>query len=378
MRKIELTIYKNSKCYFQLFDIIFKDNKIIKEPFLLNIGISPSSYRKSRTREQTGGPRIIEQLCEAFGYEAPNYDLVCSIEDLLNKVYAGIYYKTYASHNEDVEYLDNLINKNYILNPILKLIKIFILANSKMDIISFVQEYRDIYEELQKYLCFFSEDLLEILDILSFAFEEEMREGLLFKDFKNSLAYYSLASRLWKDGRYTECMFIAEKAEAVLVKELNYRRLVGLNVIRMYCLNMLENYNECFKLGSMLLYNLQSFKSIEYEYKYVISHLALCCLPLKKYDYCMDLLLNKNKVSLTDICCLVTAKYFTDKAEYESLYKHYSEALEQDDKTILKHVDNVLKHRSKRSLAKLNDPKLMRYFANILKQICGIKVYSDK
>ena len=46
---------------------------------------------------------------------------------------------------------------------------------------------------------------------------------------------------------------------------------------------------------------------------------------------------------------------------------------EQENKTILKHVDNVLKHRSKRSLAKLNDPKLMRYFANILKKICGIK-----
>ena len=373
MRRIELRMYKESKCYFQLFDIIFKDNKIKKEPFLLNIGISPSSYRKARTHEQTGGPKLVEQLCEAFGYGAPSYELICSIEDLLNKAYTGIYYKTYDSHNEDVEYIDNLISKNYIFNPVLKLIKLFILANSKLDILSFVQGYRDIYVELQNYLCFLSEDLLEILDILSFAFEEEMRENLLFKEFKNSLAYYSLTSRLWKDERYTECMYIADKTEVILVKELNYRRLVGLNVIRMYCLNMLENYNECFKLGSMQLYNLQSFKSIEYEYKYVISHLALSCLPLKKYEYCINLLLNKSKVSLTDICCLLAARYFTDKAEYESLYKHYSEALEQENKTILKHVDNVLKHRSKRSLAKLNNPKLMRYFANILKKVCGIK-----
>lgn len=369
MSKIDLTVYKETKYYFQLFDILIRERKLTKEPFLKEIGISPSSYRKSRITERNAGEKISETLCEHLGYNKANYELVCSVEKLLNKVYKNIYYKIYTTYKEDLAYIDQLIDGNYIIFPILKLIKIFIIANSKMDADLFVENYYEIYDELQKYFSFFNEDLLEIFDIISLAFDERINENMIFKEYNNSLAYCSLSSRLWKDGKYLECLFLSQKTEEVLVKEQNYRRLVSLNVTRIYCLNALGNYQESYELSENMLATIKSFNEVDYESKYIVSHLALSCLPLKKYKYCSELLLNKNKVSLTDICCILIAKFFTNKKEYESLLEHYLGIVNNEDKFIFKCLDGVLKRKNLKSLNALNSPKLIRYFPDLLKNM---------
>lgn len=370
MFKIDLTLYKKSKWYFQMFDIIFKDNKIKKEPFLTNIGISPSSYRKARTIEQNIGDKLVAQLCESFGYKKPSYELVCSVEKLLNKVYSDVYYKIYTSYESDLEYINSLINENYIIHPVLKLTKLFIMANSKLDTDEFVNKTFNIYEELQKFICFLNEDLLEILDILSLAYDKEIKESMLFKNYKNSLAYYSLSSRLWKEERYAECLFISKRAEEILVKEKNYRRLLSLNVTMMNCLNSLGNYKECYELAKMELLSLKSFVNVDFEYKFTVSHLALCCLPLGKYEECEELISNKSKVSLTDILCFLTAKYFINKKEYESVYSHYYEKFENESKELIMYLDKVLQYKDKRALQKLNSPRVIRYFSDVIKSTC--------
>ena len=68
MLNISLSEYKNSKIYFQFFDVLLKKTDIKKEDFLLENDISPSSYRLSRKVEQNIGKSIIEKLCSLYGY----------------------------------------------------------------------------------------------------------------------------------------------------------------------------------------------------------------------------------------------------------------------------------------------------------------------
>ena len=141
-------------------------------------------------------------------------------------------------------------------------------------------------------------------------------------------------------------------------------------VTMMNCLNSLGNYKECYELARMELLSLKSFVNVDFEYKFTVSHLALCCLPLGKYEECEELISNKSKVSLTDILCFLTAKYFINKKEYESVYSHYYEKFENESKELIMYLDKVLQHKDKRALQKLNSPRVIRYFSDVIKSTC--------
>lgn len=368
MFKINLSIYKESKQYFQIFDILLKDLNINKEAFLKDVGISPSSYRKARTIEQNIGDKIIDQLCNALGYKKASTIFITEVEELFNRIYFNMYYKIFKHFDKDLETINNLIEQNYIIKPILILLKLFLLANAKIDTWEYKEKNLNLYNEIKKYLIFFNEDLLEIVDILALTFESSIPEEIMMKTYKNSLAYYSLSSRLCNDERYVESLFIAKKAEDVLVREKNYKRLLYLNVKMMHCLNSIHSYQECFDLASMQLLTLQSFVETEYEYNHTIKNLAICCLPLGKYKYISDLIIEQQNISLTELCCLLVAKYKVDTVEYEKLYKSYYEMMTNSGKSNLEVINNFLKNDERKILNKLDIGILTEIVVSALKR----------
>ncbi len=359
MFNINLSIYKESKQYFKLFDILLKNSNINKETFLKSNGISPSSYRKARTIEQNIGGKIIDQLCKALGYKEVSVELIEELEALFNKIYFDVYYKIYQTYDEDLKTVDKMIEENYIIKPILYLLKLFLLSNAKIDVSKIINENKEMYNEIKNYLMSFNDDLLEIVDILSFAFEVKMQDEIFLKNYKNSLAYYSLASRLCSDKRYVESLFIGKKAEEALVKEKNYKRLLYLNVKMMHCLNSIHCYQDCYDLAYMQLFSLQSFSDTDYIYNRTTNNLAVCCLPLGKYKYISDLLLKKKKISLTELCCLLVAEYELDLSEYEKIYSSYYNLMENSDREIIKGLNNYLKTGNKKQLLLLDNSKIM-------------------
>ena len=50
MKKFDLSVYKSSKPYFDLLDVYIKEQGIRKESFLIEIGVTPSSYRKEHLK----------------------------------------------------------------------------------------------------------------------------------------------------------------------------------------------------------------------------------------------------------------------------------------------------------------------------------------
>lgn len=354
MFKVKLEMYKKSKPYFLFFDTLLKDFDINKEFYLKKIGISPSTYRKARTIEQNIGNKIIEQLCNELKYKIMSNDEVNEIEILFNKIYLNMYYKIYDSFDIDLQKIEYLINQKYILNPILVLLKLFLLANSKIDVREYKINYLNEYLYLKKYTKFFNEDLLEIMDILSFIFEQYISKNNMLKKYENSLAYFSLASRLCDDKKYVDCLFVSKKAEEALVREKNYKRLLFLNIKVMFCLNSIYCYKECFDLASAQLLTLQSFIDTSYEYKYTIRNLSICCIALKKYDYISNLLIEQSSLSMIELCCLLISYFKINQLDYIRLYKKYYNMIDEEEKTIISALDRYLQYNDKKELSKLD------------------------
>ena len=359
MYQIDLTLYKESKQYFQLFDILLKDLNINKEAFLKEIGISPSSYRKARTVEQNIGDKIIEQLCRALGYKKATLSYIEDLEKFINKVYFDMYYKIYKSYYDDLDRVNQLLDENSILFPVLKLLKMFLIANSQVDAGRVIKENKSLFEEIKQYIFFFNEDLCELVDVLSLLFEPTIPEKIMMKSYKNSLAYFSLSSRLCADKRYVESLFVGKKAEEVLVREKNYKRLLFLNVKMMHCLNSIHSYEDCYDIASMQLLTLQSFVNTDYEYNATVKNLAVCCLPLKKFDYIIEILENKEHVTMTELCCLLVALYCTNKEVYKQKFIEYKSMLNERDQIITDSLDKYLNYKDKKELNKLEAPNIM-------------------
>ena len=360
MFTISLKQYNETKYYFLLFDVLLKKVNITKEVFLKEAGISPSSYRKARTIEQNVGKKIISQLCTSLEYKNVNSKFIDDFEDFINNIYFNVYYKVYKTYDEDLEKLEKLLEENYIIFPIIRLIKLFMVANSHIESDEFITKNRDEFIELKKYTDFFNEDLLEIYDILSLLFEPVLSKNLMVKTFKNSLVYYSIASRLCRDKRFVECLFISKKAEEILVRERNYKRLLYLNIKVMYSLCAIHSYQECYELANMQLYTLQSFVNTEFEFNNTVKYLVIASIALKKYSIIENVLMNKKNIFLIELCCLLIAKYHTDIDEYTNMYNYYHKALKKIEEIyVITCIDNYLKNKDKKELSKLESVNIL-------------------
>ena len=62
MKQFDLSVYKLSQLYFDLFDVYFKEYEIRKENYLIDNGITPSTYRQCRKCIYNMGFKIIKTI----------------------------------------------------------------------------------------------------------------------------------------------------------------------------------------------------------------------------------------------------------------------------------------------------------------------------
>ena len=109
MFKIDLKEYKETKIYFQLFDVLLKNLDVKKELYLIDNGITPSSYRLARKQEQNIGKLIIKTLCDKLKYKIPDELQIIEIEEKFNKIYFDMYYKINDDYDKYLKYIDELL-----------------------------------------------------------------------------------------------------------------------------------------------------------------------------------------------------------------------------------------------------------------------------
>lgn len=370
MKKFDLSLYKESKQYFFLYDAYLKSLSINKEDLFDSIDITPSSYRRARISEQNIGVEIIKQLSNHFSFKLMKNSQLDDLEDFIQKVYDNMYYKIYSSYDEDLQYIDSLIKRNYLVFPILNLIKLFLCVNSKKSLNDVYNENIELYNNVKIYKNFFVGDLKSILELVTIFFNDDYKEEEWLKNYDDAMTYQIIASKCLKKGKYIETIFYANKAKEILVKEQNFKRLFNINNAIMYSLLFVGNYEECFSLSSSQILSYRSFNNEE-ELLNASNYQIVSLLGLKKYNEVLKKLKCNKEFDLTLLTCFLVSMYCNNKTEYQNYYNKEIEIdkYEENDKMVFKIINSVLTHNDKRQLFKLEKMDIMPQVILILKKI---------
>ena len=330
MFKIKLNEYKETRIYFKLFDCLLKEIDVKKELYLIDNGITPSSYRLARKQEQNIGKHIIKKLADKLGYKIPNELLINEIEDKFNKIYFDVYYKIYDDYDSYYKYIDDLLKEKYILFPLLLLMKLFLVANdTKFESNNYVERNREEFKEINKYNLFFNDSLYEIYEILKTSFTNVNVSEYVMKKFENGLFYFIMASTCINNKKYIEAYHFNQKCKEILLKEHNYKRLLFINFKEFLILENFHKYEECYDLAVKQIQSLKSFDMTGYEYNITTTHYAIACCALKKYNEIYKFLSVQKSVNRNTVCALLISSYFVDRNQYE-IYKKEYQKLNED------------------------------------------------
>lgn len=326
MFKIDLAVYYTSKQYFILYDILFKELAINKEPFLISKKINPSSYRRARTKEQQIGSKINTSLAKMFDYKELDVIQLGQIEKRLNQIFFNIYYKIYDTYEDDQKFIKMLIKDQYLIFPILKLFDLLMILHQPNNEQIIISTLKPEFEELRKYLPFFTYELQEIFDLISIFFERGIVKGLKSKNYNQGLFYYEIAVKLLDDNEYLESLYYANLCQEALLKDGNYKRLIYLNSIIMSNYLEINNYSACLELGTHQLLTLKSFNflgyDLGYEYHKTIHFIAISALALEKYDQVIDVLTASEILSIIDKIILMIAYYHSNLDNYHNFFNY--------------------------------------------------------
>ncbi len=334
IKAIDLSIYADSRRYFRFFDVEIKRHKLTKEPFLRKIGINPSSYRRARTREEKIGISLLGQLSRHFNYRLINKSLIEEIENLSNDLFYDIVYKRYHDIDSYIKVLDKHLEQNYIIFPVLKLLKLYLLANNNWNNRKTMDSYLDLFNEVTLYYNFYNEDLLKIYNILKLFFSKSIpleSRSINYNDY--GLSYYILASKYYETQRYIESLYYAKLAKEIFVKTENLKRLAYINITLICNYFALENYDKCYELAFNQYNSLKKIEEFNYETSISLRYYLLTLLYYKEFNKIISIMESNTiyKYRLTEIVINFIAQFSVDKTKLEESLRGYIDFKKYDD-----------------------------------------------
>lgn len=369
MNKIDLSIYKQSIKYFSLFDVLIKGEAYNRDEFLKTLGITPNSYRRSKNYEQKIGTEIVYTLSKYFGYSVANNKLINYLEDLINSIYNDMYYKVFKNYDFYVSEVNRLIEQKYNIYPILYLLKLFLQINSLKKGDKIISENQAFYEEVKKYKSFFNNDLLRIFELLYLTFEKDVTEYALAEEFSDGFSYFIVSYRSWLNKKYVDCLYFAEKAQLILLRENNFKRILYLNFNVMSSLNYVKNYKTCLDMCQKQMLTLNSFGCEGFERENTLKHMIVAALGLKDYQLVINLLSNNENYSLTELTCYLFAMSKLSIKDYKNYFSDniHLEDYNENNRNFLIILDKFILNNDKKLLIQLEQYNFVKAILEILK-----------
>lgn len=371
MKKFDFTIYKSTRQYFLMYDVLIKEKVPNRDNFLIDNDIPPSSYRRCKASEQHGGREIVDKLAKVLKLKTNTLEEIDEIEKFASKVYYQMTYKIFKSYYDDIEYIKKLLFENNILFPILELLLLFLYMNENKKASDIINDNMELYKKIKKYNSFFTSELKELYELVIIFFKGGNKEELYLKTYENAIAYTILSGQSYNKGDYIACLYFSNKAKEISEKEGNIRRIIRLNRNIMLCLLYIGNYEECYELASRQILILESLEiednSLELAYKV----LMVASVGCEKYEKVIQLIENKSSINLTEITCLLIAYFNTNKKKYDNYLKNRLNYFETD-KTYLKYINGLnvyLKKPDKKHLEKLEHSEIMAPMKKIFKKM---------
>lgn len=370
MKKINLQQYNTSSQNFYFFDALFKEKGIHKENYLMDNYITPSSYRRARAKEQSVGYEIIKHLCELFDYNITPTEVVNKLEKVATRIYNSMNYKIFTTYNDDLEYLESIIDKKYLITPIIELLILFLKINSPQDPKYTILGNMDLFKKIKTYKIFYNEDLLIIYELITLYFGNEKDEDARIKKYNNAMAYFILASQSFRNGKYVEALYYSSKSKEICEEEGNIKRIISLNNIIMSSLLYVGNYEECYELANKQMLILEAAEAEKFEFKFTTKFLAVSAIGVKDYETIINIVSKEEAYNLTCIFCLIIAMYNIYKKEFNNVLADTIDFDSFDDESIksFELLKKFLLKKDKTYLNYIQNEQIMPPLLKILKK----------
>ncbi len=359
----DFNIYKGNSIYFRLFDAYFKETNTTKDMVFKELYINNGSYRRCREAEYKIGIEIIESLANYFNFKQHTDALVDQIKELAERVYNNMYYKIYDTYESDLKLINDLINDNCILFPILELLKLFLEVNSKKTPQDVLEQTKNDFERVKRYRLFFTKELNDILDILSLFYDKDIEDHKWGDTYVNPLSYQILAARASVKENHIGAIHYAEKAKEILIEDMNIKSIITINFTIINSLLYLGNYKRAYDLTLKQMMCVKTLNISGFDYDSTYRLMILTLLGMKEYDKIINELSSNDSLTQSDCICLLTALYYKDKSKYLEYV--------EDNKTyqLIIDLDNYLKTNDKKELIKLEKYKINKQVLNVLKDL---------
>lgn len=375
MVKIRLDNYLKTMPLIHIFDVLLNEESIklsvTKESLLKDIGINPSSYRRSRAEEQNVGKSIVLKLANYFNLYMVDKKILAELQELINNIYSDINYKVFDKFEIYSRKLNEYLSKNYVIFPIIKLTKLFIDAFSFNEIELMMEMNDDLFLEISKYSLSFNDSLMVIYNLLKLVFCKELTNNMLTKKYNNGMSYSIIASRHRINKRYYESLYFAYKAKEMFIAENNLKRVLFINFTILNDLSLTDNFEEYYLLANEQMLTIRSFGIDILEFRGVIKHVVISSLALKKYSKVIRLIDDSKEQTITEFATLVVAKFYTLGEKFDTWLKKEIENTEDIMlyDSVLSVLVEFLKTGDKKVLNNLIDNKpLMASLINVLKK----------
>lgn len=368
MKKLDLSIYKKSIKYLYLYDYLIKQETINKDAFLKEHGIVPNSYRRAKTEDQKVGKKIVEILTNYYNLNQATDEEIDYIEELANSIHFDLYYKITTRYEQYLLDVERLLKCNYNLYPILLLLKLYLKISDFTLSDKAVDDNIDLYKEVKKYSSFYNEDLTKIFSYAQMTYEKDSVDYLLTHEQDDAIYYFMAGFRSLRNKKYVDCLYFCEKAEAILLKEYNFKRMIYLNFNVMSCLLYMKNYKSCVELAKKEMLVIESLNLEGYERKNAFLFYIIALMGVKDYKGIINIFKNQKLFGLTAIVCYLYAISQISMDEYVKVYEKEVELdkLEPNIRDYMISLDKFIRSKDKSALNELRKEQVRFALIDIL------------
>lgn len=359
----DFSIYKGNSIYFRLFDGYFKETNTRKDVVFKKLYINNCSYRRCREGEYKIGIEIIESLTDYFNLKKQTNELVDQVEELAERVYYNMYYKIYDTYEDNLKFINDLLNDNTILFPILEILKLFLEVNSKKSPKAVLEETKNDFEHVKRYRLFFTKELNDILDILTLFYDKDIEDHKWGDTYDNPLSYQILAARASVKENHIAAIHYANKAKELFIEDMNIRRIITMNFTIMNNLLRMGNYEKAYDMAVKHMYSVIALNEKSYNYDRFLNIMLASMIGMRKYEFVIDRIEKIEKLSSTNFIFLLISYFSVNKEKYK---EYYYENLEFDSIIIL---DEYLRTKDKKLLLNLSKKTYTPEIIRILREL---------
>lgn len=321
MKKIELSIYKETRIYFKVFDVLIKQEVSNKDVFLKSKKIVPMSYRRARKEEYKVGREIVNVLSSHYHYIVTPPDVIDYIEKLSNDICRDLYYKYNDNNEKYLKEIEKLESRNYLCFPILLLLKLYIKVSNFQKSDNAITDNVDAYLEVKRFSSFYEGGLGQIYSYMIMIFENKFMKLLGKKEQNDGMYYFIAGFRAMRNNDFGSCLYFCEKAKKILFEDCNFIRIIYLNFNIMSCLIKIQNYQGCLDLVEKVIPSCMSLSLHQFELKNAKKFKLIALMGINSYNEVINLFKDNKDFDLTEITCYLYALSIISMEEYEIKYK---------------------------------------------------------